>query len=255
MGGFYTDNWDKGAFASASTGLEVTSPMGIGFILDFAWYWNYQQYTPDDYQQIIPGAGISYRNNHSLFWLHYQAQINRDALSRTGHSLAFHAIHLFDNGISFGGDAALGIYKGFQTIQINPTLKYRIIPEVTIFASGMMQIRTGGVSGRNSESGDLRNKKLRGSGELGFEFTLPHVLMKLSGYYGRRWYTTENKGLLVWNSDEELAAGTRASLTIFPHKVVSATLEFRHDYGLYQFGQEHNFHILGFVAGLQAAFK
>ena len=251
-GGFYSDPWDKQYFAGGMFVLEVTTPSKFGFQFDFSYSWNGLEYTASDFHQYAPGGAVFYLFEKGIAWAHYALLYGNDKTQGTGHVVSLYGDYTTDLNIKLGSSVDVGIYSGFQTFQLAPVLGYVFGDYLTVSVVPMLQMSRGKISRSDGERG--KGVSVRGSVSLEFDITVPYAQFELSGFYGSRWFTVENRGLWVWNSDDEIIAGARASLTLFPGEIVSANLAFRFDRAEKQFGLDHKFEIYGFMAGLVGTF-
>ena len=248
LSGFYSDPWDKREFAGGMVIVEASSQNGMGLQLDFSYSWHLLRYSADDFRQSAPGGALFYLKNNAFFWLHYSVLLGNDEDQGVGHVISmygnYHTPLFMDLGASFD----VGLYDGFQTLQVAPEFVYKPKTWFEVKLSFMAQSRFGLILREES----AKDKKYRMSNGLSFTFNLPNAVLTLGGFYGRRWFTVENRGLLIWNSDEDIVSGVRLDATLLPEMVISPTAAFRFDYADHQFGLPHEFCIFGFIVGLTA---
>lgn len=252
--GFYTDPWDKKEYVGGMMALEVISPIDLGFQLEFSYSWANLRYTVADFEQFNPGLALFYAVEDMDIWFHYSALIGNDDAQGRGHVISFFFSHLWDIGVGLGGEIDGGIYNDFQTFQLSAELSYTPVEWFTLRVVPMLQMRFGDVQRQAGGPQGVLDRKVHGSGELSFDFSSEYINASLSGFYGTRWFTVENRGLMVWNSDDEIIGGFRLQTTLIPNLIASPYLSMRFDVAEYQYGLSHDFYILGFIAGLSVAF-
>ncbi len=254
LSGFYTDPWDKDNFAGGLFVQEFNTPVDVGFQLDFSYSWNRMKYEKDDYHQFQPGAAVYYLADYGTYWLHYSLLFSKDDSEQINHIISVYGNYKWEIGLGAGSSLDVGIYDGFQTLQLTPELTFDPASFVSIKLAPMLQMRLGKLRRGIPASGRQLQRKFRGSGELSLSFFVPYTDLTVSGFYGQRWYTVENKGLMLWNSDEEIVGGLRFDAKFKASENISPQIGFRYDYADHQFGEEHEFHILGFMLGLNFSY-
>ena len=96
--------------------------------------------------------------------------------------------------------------------------------------------------------------KTRFSTAIDFTAQYRPVILNASVYIGERWFTVEDKGLNVWNSDDEFEWGGKIKAIFHPTEMYSPYMSVRVDKANKQFGLENDYYVTGATAGITATF-
>lgn len=242
------DPVDRSYILALNLGAEILHTSGIGFYIDLSLFLSDMPKQSTSKRsnlsmEFLPGASIFYAQDKYLLWTRYSL------LAGSKNENAGHAVNLYGNyhfsrffiaGLGFD----IGLYDGYKTVQFTPEIGFKINQKFFIKAVPMLQRNWG------SKIGSLTLEKTRFSFELDFELSLKAVKLNISGYYGLRWFTSENRALLIWNSDEELNWGLKVKALFFPNNKFNIYASFRLDNAIRQKGLENSTIIFSATVGI-----
>ena len=200
-------------------------------------------YSNSVYREFQPGLGVSYTGADWYIGAHWvMLKAGTDAKT------FYNVISLYGNYryrfFTIGAGLDVGLYNGFRTVQAAPEIGFRFMKRFSLTLIPMLQYGFGTVS--NSYT----SLNLRASGAVRLAADFQNLSLGMTWYAGNRWYTVEEMGRLVLNSDEEYRWGGALKILLLPGRVVSPYISLRGDRGIKQYGMRHGFYSIGATAGL-----
>ncbi len=245
--GGYTAPLDRDIFASGLVIVEAIAPSGFGFEVDLSGAWSSLPFAEDNSQQYGMGAALFYTGKHLSGWIHYAALSSPNAF---GQVVSAYGEYGKLEDFKLGAELAVGLYDGFQTVQFSPEFSYKPTRWLTGTLRPMLQLRFGELQ----RAEGARDTTLRMSTDISLSASERRGSLSVSAFIGERWFTVENRGLLIWNVDEDIRAGLRAALLLWPKARVSPSLRVRIDFVDHQFGIAHETYVLALAAGVSTTF-
>ena len=242
----FSDSFSKGFSKSVTTGLEVYHASGIGFYLQGTGMAYTQKNTDKTYLQSALNAAIFYSDPELSLWFN-RTRLDGDFEDDAPSDIYTVALSTRSGDFYFGFAGSKGYYNYFETSQYKP--------ELGIYLGDFFLIKLGVVTQKNYIESPLAliETKTRYSTELSVAATFKHLSLNLAGYRGKRWYTVEDKGLNIWNTDEEFEWGSKLDFS-YKLKHFSPYISVRVDKTIQQHGIENDFYTTGITTGIMINF-
>jgi tetratricopeptide (TPR) repeat protein len=189
------------------------------------------------------GIGFVKTDENSRFLLHW-AKLSGAAFALGDGDVWSAYLGKGNKGISLD----LGSYQNFNTKQVAGFFSRNLDSTSTLTWSPMIQRRSGSFLDARGDSKALM------SVSLSYAKTVGENLFLAKAYGGRRWFTAENSGMLIWNADEEFSLGAEITVTMKQFKKISPILGLRYDRLTKISGVDNSGNVLTFTFGADLKF-
>lgn len=243
----YTDSLIKPSSTTLTTGLELFHESGAGVYAQGSGMVYKQQGTDDTYKHETASLALFYSTSFSRLWMNKTWLDGNNDGEATGDCVTLYGSQRIAS-VHLGAGLSKSNYDGFHIDQYQPEIGFYLGPHYLLKLSSMIQQSSGEISQ------SLTEMKTRYSTALDMTATYDSVSVGLAGYYGSRWFTSEDKGLDVWNADEEFEWGGALSLEFHSQKNRSHYVSVRVDKADKQFGLDHDSYAIGISTGISLNF-
>ncbi len=198
----------------------------------------------ENYRQITPGLGAYYSDGRFQVFGHWSAVIEQDGSDSMSNIVSLYGYYRIGR-FRLGGGIDAGFRDGYTTIQYTPELgvffggHYRL--SILPMAQQCLgdQVQTGVRTGTRFSAG------------LELEAAFRYADITASFYYGDRWQTVEQRGLVTWTGDEAYRWGAELRALFMQGGTASPFISIRADRGAEQYGADRSFYTLGVSAGVR----
>jgi len=248
----YTDYYTRVLVWSGAAETEVLWDAGAALRVGLAVTRTRLRFEGDDFTQVLPGAGFSWRWADGAVGASYLFVWQSGAGAETQHVAALGGLGwLSDWGL--GLDVAASVVPPDETtLQLDAhvawgrpgaVVQIRFTPSVQwspVEPDGSTR-----EAGRGRRSGGTAAGPPRVSAELGLVWRpLPWLALEAGGWYGRRSRYVEAGGRWTWNADDVFEGGARLGAVFRVTQPVALVLRLRDDVGIEQSGRVYGFQLL-----------
>lgn len=249
LGGRYfpPEQQQKLYFLKGRLSFSARHPGGFGFMVHGDYTSISFQQSNFTFKEFAPGVGLFYHRPKWNIWAHFSMLLGNDDAQGKGIISSFYGgVHI--GRYKLGLSADVSYYGQFQTsMQFELEGAIAFSPKVILYLLPMMQLHYP-YDQSNSENRYFFSFKAQ------LYLYLQPVSLLLSAYGGNRWFTVEDNGLSVWNSEERLVFGAKLKIQYQPGAFLSPYLSLRYDLSKECYGTAVTQHILSAVLGLRLNF-
>ncbi len=242
--------------AAASLDLELLHTSGIGLFYQATYLYS-QNYAnqvngvsledPGKYNEFSSGVAAYYLKSDYFLWL-YGGLMSGEYENAGAKDRSLSWVTCLYGNYSYkyfylGACIATGVYDDFTVFQGSPEIGIYLNKELCFKLVPTFHGSDGTPKYSNSE------KKNRASIAFTLDGKWSWLNLHVSICVGDRWFTIEDKGLFVWNTDKEFDWGARIKAYFYPGRPFSPYLGFRLDKVEKENGEKQNFYLIGLSGG------